>query len=288
MAGKRQGRSFTLPQFYAQDQGGNLVSARRMQWILQQFEGMQKLADALDRLKIPYSWHKVVPFIGELVPEPDVRDPLAVVMFGSYSLWRYAQAKGLHPGVFRIAPFVHEKPWQSFMLNGPDAIFLLIREIEAKLPDDGRHWFIRPVADSKELAGTVRAASEIRETSRKVMALDADEIPNGSLCPDTLMMLTPPVRIFKEWRIWIVNGFVVTYSLYKEGMRVRYRHDIDEDALQFAQTLAGLNKGYSPTYVMDICRTEEGLRLLETNCLNTAGFYGADLARLAEVIDGMA
>ena len=38
-----------------------------MQWILQQFEDTKKLADALDRLGIPYSWHKVVPFVGELV-----------------------------------------------------------------------------------------------------------------------------------------------------------------------------------------------------------------------------
>lgn len=259
-----------------------------MQWILQQFEDTQKLADALDRLGIYYSWHKVVPFIGELVPEPEVRDPRAVVMFGSYTLWRYAEAKGFHPGVFRIAPFVHEKPWQSFMLNGPDAAFLHVSEIEAKLPDDGRHWFIRPVADSKEQAGNVKAAAEIRETARKVMALDPDEIPNGSLRPDTLMMLTRPARILKEWRIWIVNGNVVTYSLYKEGARVTYRHEIDEDALEFAQTLAGLNKGYSPAYVMDICRTEEGLRLVETNCINAAGFYAADLAKLAVTINGMA
>lgn len=259
-----------------------------MQWILQQFEDTQKLADALDRLGIYYSWHKVVPFIGELVPEPEVRDPRAVVMFGSYTLWRYAEAKGFHPGVFRIAPFVHEKPWQSFMLNGPDAAFLHVSEIEAKLPDDGRHWFIRPVADSKEQAGNVKAAAEIRETARKVMALDPDEIPNGSLRPDTLMMLTRPARILKEWRIWIVNGNVVTYSLYKEGARVTYRHEIDEDALEFAQTLAGLNKGYSPVYVMDICRTEEGLRLVETNCINAAGFYAADLAKLAVTINGMA
>ncbi|WP_140846500.1 ATP-grasp domain-containing protein [Paracoccus sp. FO-3] len=259
-----------------------------MQWILQRFEDTQKLADALDRLGISYSWHKVVPFVGDLVPEPEVRDPQAVVMFGSYTLWRYAEAKGFHPGVFRVAPFVHERPWQPFMLNGPDATFLRVGEIEAGLPDDGRHWFIRPVADSKEQAGNVKTAAEIRETARKVMSLDPDEIPNGSLRPDTLMMLTPPARILKEWRIWIVNGDVVTYSLYKEGARVTYRHEIDEDALEFAQTLARLNEDYSPAYVMDICRTEEGLRLLETNCINAAGFYAADLMKLAAMIDGMA
>lgn len=259
-----------------------------MQWILQQFEDTEKLADALDRLGIPYSWHKVVPFIGELVPEPEVRDRQSVVMFGSYALWRYAEAKSLNPGVFRIAPFVHEKPWQPFMLNGPDAKFLHISEIEAKLPDDGCHWFIRPVADSKEQAGNVKVAAEIRVMARKVMVLDADEIPHGSLRPDTLMMLTPPATIYKEWRIWIVNGVVVTHSLYKEGTRVTYRYEIDDDALEFAQMLVELNNGYSPAYVMDICRTEDGLRLLETNCINAAGFYAADLVKLADSIDGMA
>lgn len=259
-----------------------------MQWILQQFEDTEKLADALDRLGIPYSWHNVVPFVGELVPEPEVRDPLSVVMFGSYTLWRYAEAKRLHPGVFRIVPFVHEKPWQPFMLNGPDARFLQISEIEEKLPDDGRFWFIRPVADSKEQAGSVKVAADIRDTARKVMALDADEIPDGSLRHDTLMMLTIPARIQQEWRIWIINGVVVTYSLYKEGTRVTYRHEIDNDALEFAQTLAKLNEGYSPAYVMDICRTEDGLRLLETNCINAAGFYAADLVKLAEAVNVMA
>jgi hypothetical protein len=104
-----------------------------MQWILQHFEDTQKLAVALHRLGISYTWHKVVPFIGVLAPEPDVLDPSAVVMFGSYTLWRYAEAKGFHPGVLRIAPFVYEKPWQSFMLNGSDAVFL-----RCHIPEGGR------------------------------------------------------------------------------------------------------------------------------------------------------
>ena len=61
-----------------------------MQWIFQQFEDTEKLAKALDRLDIPYTWHKVVPFVGDLQPEPVIQDPAAVVLFGSYTLWRYA------------------------------------------------------------------------------------------------------------------------------------------------------------------------------------------------------
>ena len=81
------------------------------------------MASALDQLQIPYTWHKVVPFVGELTPVPTINDPNAVIMFGSYTLWRYAQANGLSPGVFRIRPFVHEAPWQPFLLNGIDALF---------------------------------------------------------------------------------------------------------------------------------------------------------------------
>ncbi|TKD17913.1 DUF4343 domain-containing protein [Rhodobacter capsulatus] len=258
-----------------------------MQWILQPFEDMEKLAHALDRLGIAYSWHKVVPFVGDLIPEPEVRDPKAVVLFGAYTLWRYARAKGLSPGVFTIRPFVEEAPWGAYLLNGPGAKFCTLREIAEGLADDGRLWFLRPVADGKEQAGKVRPASEILEIARKVMTLDPEEIPQGSLRPETRMMLTQPARILKEWRIWIVRDEVVTASLYKEGARVTYRPEIDADALAFAQDLARLNPGYAPAYVMDICRTESGLKLLETNCINAAGFYAADLMKLAAAIDAL-
>lgn len=258
-----------------------------MQWLLQEFEDTKKLAGALDQLKIAYSWHKVVPFTGELIPEPIVADPASVVMFGSYSLWRNAEANGYWPGIFKLRPFVHETVWHPYFLNGADALFLTLRDIPELLADDGREWFLRPVDDSKEEPGNVKSTGEIIRMAGRVLALDEDEIPQGSLRHDTLLMLTRPVRIMHEWRVWVVGGRIVTYSLYKEGSRVFYRPTIDGDALEFAQRMVDINPGYSPAYVIDVCRTEEGLKLLETNCLNSAGFYAADLVRLATAIDGL-
>lgn len=258
-----------------------------MQWLLQDFEDTRKLADALDRLEIPYSWHKVVPFVGDLVPEPNVVDPNSVVLFGSYTLWRFAEKKAYQPGIFKLRPFVHEGTWHPYLLNGADALFLYVRDIPARLNNDGKHWFLRPVDDSKEEPGNVKSTSEILQLAEKVLRLDEKEIPNGSLRHDTLLMLTKPVRILREWRLWVVDGKVVTYSLYKEGARVVYRHEIDEDAHVFGQKMVDLNPGYAQAYVIDICRTEEGLKLLETNCLNAAGFYAADLVKLATAIDGL-
>lgn len=258
-----------------------------MQWILQDFEDTAKLAAALDRLGLPYSWHKVVPFTGDLLPKPQIADPNSTVLFGAYSLWRYAKAHGLHPGVFKLRPFLHEAVWHPHLLNGPGAILATVAELPDRLDDPDALWFFRPVEDSKELAGTVKSTAEILEIARKVLALPAEELPRGSLRHDTLLMLCPPVRIQKEWRVWIVQDRIVTASLYKEGHRVVYRDEIDDDARAFAQSMARSNPGYAPAYVMDICRTAEGLFLLETNCVNAAGFYAADLVALAAAVDAL-
>ena len=256
-----------------------------MQWILQDFEDTRKMADALDRLEIPYTWHKVIPFVGELTPTPTIDDPNAVVMFGSYTLWRYALANDLKPGVFKIRPFVHETLWHPFLLNGADALFLTLRDIPKHLPDDGKDWFLRPVEDSKEEPGNVKSTGEIIDMANKVLAIEEHEIPKGSLRHDTEMMFTKPIRILKEWRLWVVRDEIVTFSLYKEGPRVIYRHEIDEDAMDFALGLVEANPEYAPAYVIDICRTDDGLKMLETNCINAAGFYEADLLKLVSSID---
>ena len=246
------------------------------------------MADALDRLEIPYTWHKVVPFVGELTPAPTIIDPNAVVLFGSYTLWRYAQGNDLKPGVFKIRPFVHEATWHPFLLNGADALFLTLRDVPKQLPDDGKLWFMRPIEDSKEVPGNVKSALEIIDLANKVLALEEHEIPKGSLRHDTEIMLTKPVRILKEWRLWVVLDEIVTFSLYKEGARVIYRHEIDEDALAFAKRLVEANPDYAPAYVIDICRTDDGLKMLETNCINAAGFYEADLTNLVSAINEFA
>lgn len=259
-----------------------------MQWILQEFEDTAKLALALDRLGLPYTWHKVVPFVGDLLPEPVVPDPQAVVMFGSYTLWRYAAKHGFSPGVYKLRPFLQEAAWSPFLLNGPGATVATLAEVPGLLADDGSLWFLRPVDDSKELPGTVKSTGEILDLAAKVLALPSEDLPHGSLRHDTLLMLSRPHRIQKEWRVWVVNQKIVTTSLYKEGSRVVYRPEIDLDARTFAQKMVALNPGYSPAYVMDICRTADGLFLLETNCINAAGFYAADLVALAAAIDGLA
>ncbi|WP_422375833.1 ATP-grasp domain-containing protein [Roseibium sp.] len=258
-----------------------------MQWILQKFEDTAKLSEALDRLGVSYSWHKVVPFVGDLEPEPVVAERNNVVLFGSYTLWRYAERMDYRPGVFRLSPFLHQACWHPYLLNGPDALILQLKDIPKRLAGETRDWFLRPVDDAKQEPGNVKSSSEIIALADRVLALDEDEIPMGSLRHDTELMLTRPVRILKEWRLWVVDNRIVTYSLYKEGSRVVYRPEIDPEAYEFARQMVALNPSYAQAYVLDVCLTEDGLKLLETNCLNAAGFYAADLQKLVVAIEAL-
>lgn len=257
-----------------------------MQWILQEFEDALKLADALRAAGKEFTLHKAVPFVGELRPAPVVPDPDKVLLFGQYSLWRTAEREGWRPGVFRIAPFVEQEPWTPHLLNGADRIIPLW-DVPDSIRSGDELFFVRPVDDSKAIAGAVMTADEIRSMARNVLYLRPEEIIQGSLSHDTELMLCEPVVIHKEWRVWIVEDRIATWSLYKDGRRVVYRHEIEAEALWFAGDMVRLNPGYARAYVMDVCRTDDGYRIIETNCVNAAGFYAADLQALIREFERM-
>lgn len=74
-----------------------------MHWVLQEnlFRENEwgNLVSTLERFEIPYSVHKVIPFIGELVPAVEPKNE-RVVCFGSYSMRHSAKKFGWTPGVF--------------------------------------------------------------------------------------------------------------------------------------------------------------------------------------------
>jgi hypothetical protein len=260
-----------------------------MQWILQNYEDTSMLAETLTRQDVLHSFHKVIPFVGELLPEPVIEDPSKVVMFGSYSLRYYARKHGLTPGVFELRPFYDEKVWDNLLLNGPhNSTVMTVRRLAGLKPGVGTHtMFIRPLQDSKEIAGAVMTYNDVVEMCQNVMALEEHELIRGSLGHDTEMILSTVSDVRQEWRLWVVEDRVVTYSLYKQGGKVMYLPYIDDDALEFARHVIEVNPYYSPAYVLDVCRTDFGLHLLETNCINAAGLYAADLNRLVGAIENM-
>jgi hypothetical protein len=256
-----------------------------MYWVLQHNykwdDGSRELLDILKRCNIPHSVHKVIPFVGEI--EPDISPDGKVIVMGAYSLKRVAKRKGWIPGSFDLGDITfqdHRENWGMEMLNHDAIITTFGKSLNEDLPHT---FFSRPVIDSKIFAGTIFEKDEFLEWRTKIVALGADH-QHVDLTLDTEIMISPPKNIINEYRCWIVDRKVVTASLYKRSGRVVYSDMVDQYILDYAQRIADI---WSPLdcYVLDVALMEDGLKVIETNTLNAAGFYAANMSKLVQALE---
>ena len=255
-------------------------------WVLQSGlehePGWATMLDTLERFGIPHSVHKVVPFVGELITEPALATD-DVLCIGSYSMRHAARRNRWNPGVFDLEPFgfdVQMQHWGQRMLNADSEI---VAFKDARL--DGAR-FVRPIDDTKVFAGRVFEADEFSAWQAKVVALE-DGDP-ASLNADTLVQVSKPKDIYSEIRCWIVEGRVVTASVYRVGSSVTYTDQVEARFRDFAADLVSPS-GWNPekAFCLDVCDTPDGLRVVEINTINSAGFYAADVQKLVMSLDGL-
>ena len=281
-------------------------------WVIQanlfREDGHERLLDALARLGISHSVHKVIPFTGILEPpEPTISDDypllMTAVVIGSYTLCRIAVERRWRPGAF-VGPGldfeVQVQHWSDILLNTGAHVCAF-----GDVPEQARPFFLRPTLDSKAFSGNVYDWPEFVEWRDKVLALSPED--GWQLNAATRVMVCPRREIWTETRFWIIDGRVVTSSRYKIGTRViaggAHTPDCDPVAM-LAERVAGRD-GMTPgdlcaacgdmpcrwqphrAYCLDIAETPDGPRIIEVNCLNASGFYGADLGKLVYAIERM-
>ena len=249
-----------------------------MDWVIQEnvnAEGnFNSLLENIARFGQTYDLVKVVPFVGDIIPDVDHDDK--VICFGAYSMRTLAQRKGWSPGVYDIEWFPYSSLVECLgrdVLNY-DAVFGKFGDIMPATDD----FFIRPIHDGKEFAGTVMSMAELLEWRVKVNALGGEG--NGSTIDcGTAVMCAGLKKIYNEYRYFVVDGRVVTGSQYKLGRRVVYG-DTD-GGIDVAQKFVDkLNSVITHPYVIDLALTEDGHKVIELNTLNCAGFYACDMQKL--------
>lgn len=256
-----------------------------MHWILQEnlFKEAEwdTLVQTLERFGIPYSVHKVVPFVGELIPAPEPKQD-KVICFGSYSMRHSAKAFGWTPGVYDLEPFdfkVQCEHWGAEMLNYDSKV---VPFKDAHWEDDGLPRFLRPIHDSKVFPGKVYEWREFRDWQRNVCVLELDY--GNSLTAETLVQVSTLKKIYEEYRYWIVDGKIVTKSLYKRGDRVMYSSEVSEYYDSYVLDMIGIWQPHR-AFVIDVCSTPDGPRIVEINTINAAGFYAGDIQKLVMALE---
>lgn len=256
-----------------------------MRWVIQENlfneKGYEDLIAALVRLEIPHDVVKVVPFSHELVP--DVNPPNPVVVMGAYTMLKIAKERGWRPGGFgqdsaKFNFVMQRGMWGDRMFNAEARVCDFQHVPEQVVP-----FFVRPVADSKSFTGHVTDWPIFLDWRERVLSLGED---SQQLQPDTPVMVAPVKTILREYRTWVVDGEVVTASLYKVGTQVRSDPQVEDDVLEFARDCVRLWQP-SRAFCLDVFLGEDGLKIGEVNNLSAAGFYAADVQKLVAAVDAM-
>jgi len=286
-----------------------------MLWIVQNNlyneDGYVRFINALKRLDVDYLIVKPVPFTNKILPAdydsweedfdstPELEiDPNQKIMIcGATSLSRIAKAKGWTPGTYLNDNFDFSKWRDGFgkenILNG-DATVGTIRNIQI---NHGDHYFLRPVHDTKSFSGVTMSKYDLDDWLKSIGQIEEEEfVP---LHKNTEIMISSVKEIYAEYRMFIVNCNVVTGSRYKLGNRVTADENVPDDVYRYTNrmvrlwqekvdcTLAIFPSAYAPAkaYVMDIAVTPNGMKVIEINNINSAGFYDADVQKIIMALE---
>ncbi len=265
-------------------------------WVLQNNlwheTGWQELRKSVERLNLPMTEVKVIPFVHEIVSEhtdggsdplQHVRNP--VVCVGSTALVKAARKRNWEPGAWynvdTLRFDVQRRHYGHLMLNY-EAVVLPLKNI----PKMWENFFIRPNEDTKSFAGEVNTWDQFSIWRQQIQVLG--ECWGKTVNMDDLVVMAPIRKLLAEYRLFVVNKEVVTGSRYKMGNKVVYDPLIDDAVLELANEAIEL---FCPVdaFALDIAMTRDmGPKILEVNCINSAGLYAADTTKLVHALDELA
>lgn len=151
---------------------------------------------------------------------------------------------------------------------------LLNYQVEIRKLGDQLKWaddeekFIKPYQYAKLFTGTIF-------TKKKWEIFRENSLNNPStplLDKNSLIQISSPRDIIKEARLWIVGKEIVDAVYYKILKDIPYEMHVEVSALEFAYKMVNIFN-VAEAFVMDVCLTDVGWKIVEINCINSAGFF---------------
>ncbi len=254
---------------------------KQARWIIQNNltseNDFNRMTDVCKELNIESEGVLVIPFSSE-IPEFTIDDKTNIY-YGSTTLMYnvYHQMNRPVGLFFDAATFTMEnylKMYGEHMLSSEGKI-TTFKEFSKEMHIDEVQFFIRPNADDKSFNGDVKTFAQI-----KTFIENPTKFDNVILNEDTKILVCAPYNINKEWRNYVVNGKVVTSSLYRKNFVLKKDgNDIPEDMIKFVEDRC---KEYMPhkIFAMDIALCGGEYYIIECGCLNSVGLYHCDVKKL--------
>lgn len=250
-----------------------------MKWLVQnnlyrEEQDFEVVKNTFERFGIEYFELSVSK--GKLIPEPELDDS-PIMILGGYSLMRYAVENNLTPGCFSnnmdMTSWINH--YKENMLNFDSKILPL-----GKVDEDGC-FFLRPEHDSKEFSGLTFDNREEFEQWR------IDTIATSIICDENTSVVVSELKcIHRETRFFIIDGEIISASVYKINGDPRTSTYINQEEIDFVNEMINL---WTPNraFVMDVATTDNGMKIVELNCINCSGFYEADIQKIIMTLDGI-
>lgn len=256
-----------------------------MHWIilvaLSREPGFDGLMASLQNRGLPHTVVRKPPFADYLVDQNDqpitleIEEPVFVL--GSSTMEDVSLKHGWTPGYINAPNFDDcLANWGDLMLNH-DSVTGRIDEIQVP---DVEEFFTRPVEDTKSVPGRVMTPEKFEDWRQGVLAIDSfTTIP-----PETMLQIAPLKEIWAEYRCMMVGGQYATGSRYRSANKTEYHPDVGPMIINFANECAEM---WNPrhAYALDIAHTPEGLKIIETNSICSAGFYSSNLDHLVLALE---
>jgi hypothetical protein len=247
------------------------------------------LEKSITKLGLKHTTVRVFPFVDKIVRLEDIPDgPFNVddlidfnpdtnnvFCFGAIKLARVAAQRAWKPGSMMNQNHdfeVYKEHYRDNLLNWDSKIQKFSDPVDW-FP--GETKFFRPTQDTKTFTGKVFAQVEWED-------FVYEQLNNGhitTLNKDTQIQVSSVKKIYKEIRFWVVNGKIITGSQYRLGNQTIYDSNYEPEAQEFAQSMVDKFQ-LAEAFVIDVCLTDSGWKVVECGCLNCAGFYKSDLQKM--------
>ena len=231
----------------------------------------------MDALKLP---HEIVQFYPNSTAFDVKTDRKDIFVYGSVKLAKVAKDFDWTPGSFYGNNHEYEKyavGYKENILNFGSFICEFKDEFDWK---DHEKLFIKPSREAKVFTGKVFSKPEWEDFVYNTL----NNKENQRIKTTTLIQVSKAHQLIKEARIWIVNKQIATSSYYLFHGNIDYEENVAEDGLEFAANMAQLYN-VADAYVMDICKTFDGWKIMEVNCINSAGFYKANVKNIITALE---